>query len=164
VKVLGVSLKIPNSSARVRALRFHDLHHVLTGYDTDFAGEAAIGAWELASGCAGFPAAVVLNLGSVLFGIFTGPGPILEAFARGRTTRNLYGEGRFDDALLARTVGDLRRELGLCRPRRAPQLADAIGLAFMWLGASMLLLFATSIVLGALLALAALAWRAFARG
>ena len=57
VKMLGITFKIPNSEGRRRAVRFHDLHHVLTGYQTDFRGEAEIGAWELASGCLRWPAA-----------------------------------------------------------------------------------------------------------
>ena len=44
-------LAFPNSEARRRAVRYHDLHHVLADYPTDWTGEAEIGAWELASGC-----------------------------------------------------------------------------------------------------------------
>ena len=60
----------PNTAERVRALRLHDLHHVLTGYDTDLAGEAEIGAWEIASGCRDFWAAWVLNGLAALAGLF----------------------------------------------------------------------------------------------
>jgi hypothetical protein len=45
-------LYFPNTAARVRAVRFHDLHHVATEYETTWTGEAEIGAWEIASGCA----------------------------------------------------------------------------------------------------------------
>ncbi len=40
----GISL--PNISNRVAAVKFHDLHHVLTEYSTGFRGEAEIGAWK----------------------------------------------------------------------------------------------------------------------
>jgi ubiquinone biosynthesis protein Coq4 len=51
VKLGPVPIPIRNIEARKEAIRFHDLHHVVTGYDTDFTGEAEISAWELAAGC-----------------------------------------------------------------------------------------------------------------
>ena len=57
-----IPLFIPNTRSRVRAVRVHDVHHVVTGYATTFAGEAEIGAWEIASGCADHGAAWVLNI------------------------------------------------------------------------------------------------------
>jgi hypothetical protein len=102
----------PNTAARVRAVRYHDLHHVLTGYRTDLTGEAEISAWELATGCLGMPAAFVLNLGGLTIGLVVAPLRTYRAFARGRRTKNLYGE-RFDDALLARPADEARRDAGL---------------------------------------------------
>ena len=64
-----VPFAIPNSAARVRALKFHDLHHVVTGYATNVVGEAEIGAWEIGSGCAGFVAAWILNLYAMVLGL-----------------------------------------------------------------------------------------------
>ena len=44
----------PNTPARVRAVKYHDLHHVVTGYPTDVVGEAEIGFWhDLDAGFAG---------------------------------------------------------------------------------------------------------------
>ena len=48
-KLGKVPFPIPNSPGRVRAVRFHDLHHVLTGYDTSTIGEFEISAWEIAA-------------------------------------------------------------------------------------------------------------------
>jgi hypothetical protein len=112
VKVLGITFKIPNSDGRRRAVRFHDLHHVLTGYQTDLAGEAEIGAWELASGCLKWPAATVLNLFALAIGLVLAPARMARAWSRGRHTRNLYREPGVDH-LLARHVGDMRAQLGL---------------------------------------------------
>ena len=39
-----VRFAFPNTAGRVRAVRYHDLHHVVTGYATDWTGEAEIGA------------------------------------------------------------------------------------------------------------------------
>jgi ubiquinone biosynthesis protein Coq4 len=96
----------------VQAVRYHDLHHVATGYDTDFRGEGEIGAWEVATGCRGYVAAWWLNLIAMWIGCMIAPRRIFRAFVRGRHTRNLYGE-RFDDALLADSVGGVRGRLGL---------------------------------------------------
>jgi len=102
----------PNLPSRVRAVKLHDLHHIVTGYDTSWTGEAEIAAWELASGCRSYVAAWLLNLGGLAVGVLIAPRRTLRAWARGRTTRNLYRRD-FDDSLLDRTVGELRAELGL---------------------------------------------------
>ena len=48
-------------------------------------------------------------------GLAIAPARIFRAFVRGRHTRNLYAE-RFDDALLATSVGALRKRLELASP------------------------------------------------
>lgn len=105
-----VVFAFPNTKSRVRSVRLHDIHHVLTGYDTTWVGEAEIGAWELASGCGRHVPAWVLNLGAVAIGMLIAPRRTFRAFLRGRRSGNLYG-GEFHESLLDRTVGDLRAEL-----------------------------------------------------
>lgn len=107
-----VVFAFPNTEARIRSVRLHDIHHVLTGYDTSWIGEAEIGAWELASGCGRHLPAWILNLGAVAIGMLIAPRRTLRAFARGRRSGNLYAR-EFDEALLERTVGELRGELRL---------------------------------------------------
>lgn len=102
----------PNTAARVRAVRFHDLHHVLTGYDTSWTGEAEIGAWELAAGCGRHYAAWLLNLGAAALGLLFAPRRVVRAFARGRRSDTLYHE-QFSDELLDQTVGALRKRMRL---------------------------------------------------
>ncbi len=102
----------PNTRQRVRSVRIHDVHHVLTGYATSWRGEGEIGAWELASGCRDHWAAWGLNVSATLIGLLIAPRRMLRAFRRGRTSRNLY-ELEWDDGILDRTVGKLRRQLGL---------------------------------------------------
>lgn len=102
----------PNSKQRVRSVRLHDIHHVLTGYGTSFVGEAEIGAWELTSGCRDHYAAWVLNIAAVLIGLPLAPRAIWRAARRGRESQNLYGR-EWDDSLLDRTLGELRSELGI---------------------------------------------------
>jgi hypothetical protein len=109
----GVPVAVfPNTRQRVRSVRIHDVHHVLTGYGTSWTGEAEIAAWELASGCADHWAAWGLNLGAALIGLVIAPRAVLRAARRGGRSRNLYA-GEWSEALLDRTVGELRRELGL---------------------------------------------------
>ena len=105
-------LVFPNTKQRVRSVRIHDVHHVLTGYATSWRGEAEIAAWELASGCRDHRAAWFLNVGAALVGLVIAPRAVGRAFRRGRSTRNLY-EREWDDGILDRTVGELCGELGL---------------------------------------------------
>jgi hypothetical protein len=51
-----LKLAFPNTQARIRAVRYHDLHHVVTDYETNWKGESEIGAWEVATGCRDFMA------------------------------------------------------------------------------------------------------------
>ena len=123
----------PNSPARVKAVRYHDLHHVLTGYATDIVGEFEISAWEIAAGCKTMAAAWVLNLGGLAAGVFRCPKRTFAAFVRGRKQSTLYGEDY--DALLGTTVGDARAKYA---PRDEERGA----------GASDVVLFAASAVTG----------------
>jgi hypothetical protein len=128
VKLGPIPFWFPNSQGRVRAVRYHDLHHVATGYDTDWTGEGEIAAWEIASSCRDHFAAWWLNLLAMAIGCAIAPARIFRAFVRGRHARNLYAE-RFDDALLASSVGALRERLGLTAAAPAPTRADRTAFA-----------------------------------
>jgi len=112
LKVGFLPVAIPNVQARVRAVKIHDLHHVVTGYDTDMMGELRIAAWEIGGGCGSFVAAWVLNLWGLFLGLFYDVRSVRDAFIRGRRGENLYHEP-FDDALLATTVGAARARLAV---------------------------------------------------
>jgi hypothetical protein len=113
-KLGPIPLGFPNTAGRVAAVRYHDLHHLATGYDTDIVGEAEIAAWELASGCSQYPAAWVLNSLALPIGMLRNSERIQRAFARGCRTRNLYSEP-FADNLLTERLGALRERLGITR-------------------------------------------------
>ncbi|MBL9017248.1 MAG: hypothetical protein JNL83_23880, partial [Myxococcales bacterium] len=112
------------TEARRRAVKYHDLHHVVTGYQTDLAGEAEIAAWELSTGCRRMPAAFVLNLFALALGLVIAPRRVVRAWARGRATKNLYAEPAIDP-LLGKTVEGVTHELGLDAPAPRPRLRDA---------------------------------------
>jgi hypothetical protein len=139
-KLGPIPMPFPNSPSRKRAVRFHDLHHALTGYATDVRGEFEISAWEIGSGCADHVAAWQLNLGGMVGGLFVIPRRTWRAFVRGRQSRNLY-RANYDEALLARRVDDVRRDLGLQAPP-APARAADVG----WFAAASLAGFAIGLV------------------
>lgn len=132
IKLGPVPIPIRNSRARVAALQRHDLHHVLTGYQTDLAGEAEISAWEIASGCADMWFAWLINTQGIGLGLLVAPRRTWTAFIRGRHTRNLYRED-FTDELLQRRVAPARSRLGLDNPPPAATLSDRLHFA-MWAG------------------------------
>ena len=105
-KLGPVPFPIPNTPARVKAVRYHDLHHVLTGYRTNFPGEVEISAWELGAGCKKYFAAWQLNLGGMAAGLLFMPRRTLQAFVRGRRSDTLYGN-EFEP-LLEQTVAQVR--------------------------------------------------------
>ena len=124
-KLGPIPMPFPNTKARIEAVRYHDLHHLLTGYDTDIAGEFEISAWEIAAGCKGYGAAWVLNLGGMAGGMFRAPARVFAAFVRGRGQRTTYGE-QLDD-VLDLTVGEARTRF--TRPAgdtRRTTLADVL--------------------------------------
>ena len=107
-KLGPIPFPFPNTPGRIRAVKFHDLHHILTGYDTDLIGEFEISAWEIAAGCKDFYAAWALNLGGLVAGLLCAPRRITRAFARGLASRSLYGQSL--EALLAMPVGAARAQ------------------------------------------------------
>ena len=123
-----VPIFFPNTPQRVRSVRLHDLHHVVTDYATDWTGEAEIGAWEIASDCRDHYAAWVLNLLALAIGLVIAPAAMWRAFARGRHSANLY-ENDFRESLLEERVGELRGRLGLATRARGAGPADILSFA-----------------------------------
>ena len=157
-KLGPVPLPFPNTPARVRAVRYHDLHHVLTSYDTDIVGEFEISAWEIAAGCKGYLAAWQLNLGGMFGGALVAPRRTWRAFLRGRNSRTLYGADL--EQLLDTPVHEVRNRAGLADPTPPANASDvllfalalAAGLVVGLLGLALTLVFVP-------LGLATFAWR-----
>ncbi|WP_434420752.1 hypothetical protein [Nannocystis pusilla] len=110
--LFGRTLRLPNPPARRRVVALHDLHHVLTGYGTDLAGESEIGAWELRAGC-NTPFLWMINLTAVVGGLFVAPLRTLRAFRAAKGQRTLYVDGRDAEAVLKLPIAELRRQLGI---------------------------------------------------
>jgi hypothetical protein len=107
-----LTFTLPNSPGRQELVRWHDVHHVVTGYGTDIHGEAEIGAWELRAGCTNL-ASYVYNGMAVLLGLFVSPIRTVRAFFGGRGMRTLYLLRLDYDAALSMSVGELRDRMGL---------------------------------------------------
>ena len=122
-------IAFPNTRARLRAVKFHDLHHVLTEYETTWSGEAEIGAWEIATGCAHHYPAWLLNFFAFAIGLVISPRRVYEAFVRGRQSSNLY-RMTFSEELLSENVGIVREQLHLDKRVRPASAIDKVAFAF----------------------------------
>jgi hypothetical protein len=109
-----VPLAIPNTRGRVRAVAYHDLHHLATGYTTSYCGEFEISAWEIGAGCKGYGAAWLINLAGLFAGLVVCPRRTIAAFLRGRAQDTLYG--RDLEALLDHPLGLLQALTGATAP------------------------------------------------
>ena len=50
IKFGFISFPLPNFESRKENVHFHDINHIITGFDTTWKGESSISAWEVASG------------------------------------------------------------------------------------------------------------------
>jgi len=131
-KLGPIPMPFPNTPGRVRAVRYHDLHHVLTGYATDTRGELEISAWEVGAGCGRFATAWAINLSGLAAGLVSSPRRSFRAFVRGRHSRSLYHEPF--EPLLDETVDEARARVATAPRARSSDvaafaLANAVGVA-----------------------------------
>jgi len=149
-----IAFYFPNCRSRVAAARLHDLHHIVAEYDTDWAGEAEIAGWEIASGCTHYYIAWILNLGAFAVGLIVAPKSLFRAFVRGRRARtNLYHTGLSELHLDDVTVGMLRARLAVGAPNVKSSGSD-VAMFAAWSAAAALWLLAplVVVVLGFLIA------------
>jgi hypothetical protein len=137
IQLGAVPIFLPNMAGRDRAVRLHDLHHIVTGYSTELVGEAEIGAWEVGSGCGNFWHAWVLNLWAFALGLLIAPRRTFSAFVRGRHSENLYHtHSQLGETLLDETVGAMRKRLQL-NQQVVPRARDYVAF-FVWSAVSLL--------------------------
>ena len=124
VKVWHIPIWLPNTAGRVRAVKLHDLHHVLTEYPTTWRGEAEISSWEIGAGGVGkYYAGWLLDLLSVAQGVVVNPQGVYRGFMRGRVSKNLFSK-EFSDDVLERKVGEYREYLNLNTDPTLPTARD----------------------------------------
>jgi hypothetical protein len=112
VKLGPVSIPLPNPPARRRAVFFHDVNHLLTGYNTVFSeGEVEIAGFEIGAGCGPYWIAWAINAPMFAIGLVINPKSTWRAFQRGRRSGSIYQLTQTPEDLSARTVGELRAAL-----------------------------------------------------
>lgn len=127
IQVGPLRFQLPNTEARKRAVKRHDIHHLVTGYCTDFLGEAEIAAWELASGCREYLAAWVLNGMALSVGFWMAPKRMIAAWQWGSRCRNLYHVADLAP-ILQMTLGEARALLGVENSqKKTPFSSDQAG-------------------------------------
>lgn len=127
-KLGPIPFPFPNTDARKKAVKFHDLNHILTGYRTDTVSEFEISAWEIGAGCRDFAAAWVINFAGLAAGTFVAPVRTFRAFVRGRRQRAAYWLPY--EETLDRAVDDVKRELGVSGESHPVRLSDFVLFSF----------------------------------
>jgi len=126
VRLGPVSIKLPNPPARKRAVFFHDVNHVVTGYNTTFSqGEMAIAGFEVGAGCGRYWIAWYINLCMFALGLVFCPRDLVAAYARGRRSASIYKRPEDAAAIGAMTVDQVRALLQLDQPAPGATLADS---------------------------------------
>lgn len=160
VKVWKFPIWLPNTAGRVKAVKLHDLHHVLTEYPTTWRDEAEISAWEIGTGgLKRYYAGWLLDLMNVAQGLVVNPKGVYRGFMRGRSNSNLFTL-EFNDEMLAGKVGDYRHRLRLDGPSSAVRPRDILSFIF-WVAFSLFvyLVAVSPIWLGAALIVLWILWR-----
>lgn len=117
---------LPNIEVRRRFLKYHDLHHLITGYSVGRIGEGEVSAWELGTGSAFVsPTLGVMNLIALSTGLVLQPRRMVRAFRRGCMGRNLYRAATRADVDAGRwqDLGALRGDFLQVRPAPGGMLA-----------------------------------------
>ncbi|MEO8098477.1 MAG: hypothetical protein ABI811_12310 [Acidobacteriota bacterium] len=132
---------VPNPPARKRALRRHDLNHVLGGYNAiGTSGEIDIAGFEIGArgGCREYWVAWGINLFFFALGAISRPKRLFGAFLRSRGALNAYSLASVEGAFLNRQLGDVRAELKI--PESIPAACAADRFFFLLWGALSFLL------------------------
>ncbi|MFN8286968.1 MAG: hypothetical protein U0V74_09465 [Chitinophagales bacterium] len=138
-KVGRFYIPFPNTSSRKKALLWHDIHHLTTGYNGYWEGEISICAWEVASNCRGYYAAWFLDLGGMALGAWLYPRKMFNAFIRGRRTHNLYSGILTADEAKTMTLGEVRHLLKLNKHTSEPATGNEIAAFLGWTSLSWLM-------------------------
>lgn len=98
-----------NLASRRKALRMHDIHHIVMGFETTWKGETAVSAWEVASGGWGRLWYVwFIVLSGMAGGVILFPRNTYSAFKMGLTMRNAYVCGLSETEMLDMDKDTLR--------------------------------------------------------
>lgn len=110
---------MPNIETRHKYLKFHDLHHVLTGYSVGRIGEGKVSAWELGTGSMWrSPLLGIMNLIALSTGFVLNRDAMWQAFKRGCQSSNLYHAStrRQIDAGQWKSIAELKNDFLEVKP------------------------------------------------
>lgn len=108
---------LPNIDTRRKYIQYHDLHHVINGYDASQLGEGEVSAWELGTGSLLHPVLMLMNLIAISTALAISPKRVFKAYLVGCKSKNLYCprvRKRIDSGELE-TVAQLKQEFVNCR-------------------------------------------------
>lgn len=130
VRIGPFSIPLPNPPGRRRAVVFHDVNHLVTGYNTTFSdGEVVIAGFEVGAGCGPYWIVWYINLSMMALGIVFRPRDVFAAFVRGRRSVSIYRHGA-DPATLSRmSVAEARALLAVDRRPDPAGAADRVAFA-----------------------------------
>ena len=147
VTIGKLNLCLPNFRWRRRTVPCHDLHHIITEYECNPAGEIQTAAWEFAAGRFPHPAATLFYLPLIAAGAVLLPRRTFRAFMRGRRSTTLYAIP-ITDELLGTRVRILQDEL---LPVGDPKVSLQDAAAYCWLVSKSLALVLSPVIAAALL-------------
>lgn len=83
-------IPLPNIETRRKYIKYHDLHHVINGYDATQVGEGEVSAWELGTGSLLHPILMFMNLIAISTALAVNPYRVFKAYLIGCRSKNLY--------------------------------------------------------------------------
>ncbi|HVD97715.1 MAG TPA: hypothetical protein VNB90_05880 [Cytophagaceae bacterium] len=109
IKFGAFSIPIPNVESRRNNVYLHDINHILTGNDTNWKGESAVSAWEIAAGgWKKFYIPWLLTLWAMGLGVFFYPKNTISWFKKGLSMRNALTCGLTKLTIQSLTVSDMQ--------------------------------------------------------
>lgn len=152
IKLGPIKIPLPNPKIRKRTVPFHDMHHLVTGYNTVLTqGETEVAAWEIAGGMGDHWLGWWLNMQAVFLGLLVNRKNTLRAFMKGIHTKNIYNY-HDPNVFKSNTLRQLREKIGLTKeePKVTPEDRKRL-MKTLWVGFGIVLL--TRVVLLTLLGL-----------
>ncbi|HJU72497.1 MAG TPA: hypothetical protein VJ717_02040 [Gemmatimonadaceae bacterium] len=143
-------IPLPNPPARRRAVFWHDVNHVLTGYNTTFSdGEMTIAGFEVGAGCGRSGIAWFINLVMMAYGLLVRPRAVYRAFVRGRRSASIYRCTATRATLREMTVREVRNLVAIAEPDVHPAPGDQVSFTFWCLVAWLVTLAMFAVGIGA---------------